>query len=84
MLAEIGLVGKGPGKYNLHLGGDYTGTRIPRMYKENISEDEIFADIDLLVGRWAKERDDDERFGDFLIRADVIKPVIDPARDFYD
>ena len=55
--------GKGPGKYNLHLGGDYT--RIPRMYKENISEDEIFADLDELVGRWAAERNPDERFGDF-------------------
>ncbi len=36
MLAEVGLVGKGPGRYNLHLGGNREGTRIPRMYKENI------------------------------------------------
>ena len=31
-------VGKAPGRYNLHLGGNRIGTRIPRMYKENITE----------------------------------------------
>ncbi len=40
MLSEVGLVGKGPGKYNLHLGGNREGTRIPRMYRENISENQ--------------------------------------------
>ena len=84
MLAEIGLVGKGPGKYNLHLGGNREGTRIPRMYRENISEDEIFAELDTLIGRWASERHDNEAFGDFVIRANIIKPVVDSARDFYD
>ena len=84
MLSEIGLVGKGPGKYNLHLGGDREGTRIPRMYRENIGEDEIFAEIDSLVGQWADERQPDEAFGDFVIRTGVVKPVVDSARDFYD
>lgn len=84
MLSEIGLVGKGPGKYNLHIGGDYKGTRIPKMYRENISEDEIFDELDSLIARWSSEREEDERFGDFVIRTEVIKPVIDSARDFYD
>ncbi|WP_018983710.1 assimilatory sulfite reductase (NADPH) hemoprotein subunit [Salinimonas chungwhensis] len=84
MLSEIGLVGKGPGKYNLHLGGDREGTRIPRMYRENIGEDEIFAEIDSLVGQWADERQPEEAFGDFVIRTGVVKPVVDSARDFYD
>ncbi len=38
MLAEIGLVGKGPGKYNMHLGGNLGGTRVPKLYKENLNE----------------------------------------------
>ncbi len=84
MLAEVGLVGKGPGKYNFHLGGNREGTRIPRMYKENISEQEIMAELDTLIGRWAKERNAGEAFGDFLIRAEVIKPVVDSAKDFHD
>ena len=84
MLAEVGLVGKAPGRYNLHLGGNRIGTRIPRMYKENITEPEILASLDELVGRWAKEREAGEGFGDFTVRAGIIRPVLDPARDLWD
>ena len=84
LLAELGLVGKAVGRYNLHLGGNREGTRIPRMYRENINEDEILSEIDLLVGRWAKERNAGEGFGDFTIRAGIVKPVLDPARDFWE
>ncbi|SLM64336.1 MULTISPECIES: assimilatory sulfite reductase (NADPH) hemoprotein subunit [Dickeya] len=84
MLAEIGLVGKAIGRYNLHLGGNREGTRIPRMYRENITEKEILAEIDNLVARWATERQQGEGFGDFTVRAGIIKPVLDPAIDFYD
>jgi sulfite reductase (NADPH) hemoprotein beta-component len=84
MLAEVGLVGKGPGKYNLHLGGDRNGTRIPRMYRENISEQEIMAELDTLIGRWAEQRHSQESFGDFVIRSGVVRPVVNSAKDFYD
>jgi sulfite reductase (NADPH) hemoprotein beta-component len=77
-------VGKAPGRYNLHIGGNRMGTRIPRMYRENINEGEILASIDELVARWATERQADEGFGDFVIRAGIIKAVLDPARDFWD
>ncbi|WP_158784052.1 assimilatory sulfite reductase (NADPH) hemoprotein subunit [Pantoea sp. BAV 3049] len=84
LLAEIGLVGKAPGRYNLHLGGNRIGTRIPRMYRENITEDEILSTLDELMGRWATEREAGEGFGDFTIRTGVVKPVLDPARDFWE
>ncbi|ASN84346.1 assimilatory sulfite reductase (NADPH) hemoprotein subunit [Pectobacterium versatile] len=84
MLAEIGLVGKAMGRYNVHLGGNREGTRIPRMYRENINETEILAEIDRLIGLWAQDRQPNEGFGDFVIRTNIIKPVLDPARDFYD
>lgn len=83
MLAEIGLVGKAPGRYNLHLGGNREGTRIPRMYQENITDRQILTEIDTLVARWAAERESGEGFGDFVIRAGIIAPVVDSARDFY-
>lgn len=83
MLAEIGLVGKAPGRYNLHIGGNRSGTRIPRLYRENITEDQILTEIDHLVARWANERHQDEAFGDFSLRSGIIAPVIDPARDFW-
>ena len=83
MLAEIGLVGKGPNKYNLHLGGNREGTRIPRMYKENILDTEIMAILDDLIGRWSKERNPDEGFGDFVVRVNIVAAVVNSAIDFY-
>lgn len=83
MLAEVGLVGKGPGKYNFHLGGNLAGTRIPKLYKENVAEDVILAELDQLIGRWATERLDNEGFGDFVIRTGVIAEVKVSKTDFY-
>lgn len=84
MLSEVGLVGKAPDRYNLHLGGNRTGTRIPRMYRENISSAAILSVLDELIGRWSQERADGEDFGDYLIRAGVVKPVLNSAVDFYE
>ncbi|MBK5964155.1 sulfite reductase subunit beta [Thiocystis minor] len=83
-LAEVGLVGKAPGRYNLLLGGDDRGTRLNRLYQENLSEAQILDSLDGLLGRYAVEREPDERFGDFVIRAGIVRPVIDPARDFHE
>ena len=33
-LAEIGLVGKGPGRYNLYLGAAFDGSRLSKLYAE--------------------------------------------------
>ena len=84
MLAEIGLVGKGPGKYNMYLGGNAGGTRIPKLYKEGIDEATILAEIDGLVARWSTERNAGEGFGDFAIRAGIVAEVIVSVRDFHD
>lgn len=84
LLAEIGLMGKALGRYNLYLGGDRQGTRLARMYRENINEEEILGTIDLLIARWATERMSGEGLGDFTIRVGIIRPVVDPARDFWD
>ncbi|WP_305369862.1 assimilatory sulfite reductase (NADPH) hemoprotein subunit [Photobacterium leiognathi] len=83
MLAEIGLVGKAPGRYNLHLGGNRNGTRVPKMYRENITVAQIMDEIDGLVSRWSTERQEGEDFGDFTIRAGIIEEVKVSKRDFY-
>ena len=89
MLAEVGLVGKGPGKYQMYLGGNIGGTRIPKLYKDNIDEQTVLAELDGLIGRWATERTTDEQgntesFGDFVIRAGIVEEVIISVRDFHD
>ncbi|MEI6897605.1 MAG: assimilatory sulfite reductase (NADPH) hemoprotein subunit [Psychromonas sp.] len=84
MLAEIGLVGKAPGRYNLYLGGNTNGTRLPKMYQENIDETTILTTLDDLIGRWSAEREQDECFGDFVIRAGIVAEVVIAAKDFHD
>ncbi|AJC47376.1 assimilatory sulfite reductase (NADPH) hemoprotein subunit [Xanthomonas sacchari] len=72
-LAEIALVGKAPGRYNLMLGGDHRGQRLNTLYRENIAEPEILAALEPLFARYANERHEDERFGDFLHRTGVVE-----------
>ena len=83
-LAEIGLVGKGPRTYNLLLGGDGSGTRLNKVYRDNIAEAEILDTLDGLFARYAAERTPRERFGDFVVRAGIIRRVENAASDFHD
>lgn len=83
MLAEAGLVGRGPGKYNLYLGGNTAGTRIPKLYLDNVAEAEILAALDTLIGRWSVERQAGECFGDFVIRVGVVAEVKVSKTDFH-
>lgn len=74
-IAEIGLVGKAPGRYNLYLGAGFAGQRLGRLYRDNANEEEIVAALDPLFERYAAERDAGERFGDFLIRSGIVAAV---------
>ncbi|HSJ96016.1 MAG TPA: assimilatory sulfite reductase (NADPH) hemoprotein subunit, partial [Myxococcota bacterium] len=62
-LAEIALVGKAPGRYNLHLGGDGLGQRLNVLYRENVDEATILSTLDKAFARFAAEREHEERFG---------------------
>ena len=66
--AEIGFIGTGPGRYNMHLCGDHEGTRLNCLYKENLDETAILRELDLLFWLYKKERITGERFGDFALR----------------
>ncbi|QQP95992.1 assimilatory sulfite reductase (NADPH) hemoprotein subunit [Lysobacter enzymogenes] len=71
-LGEIALVGKAPGRYNLMLGADHRGQRLNTLYRENITEAEIAAALDPLLGAYAGQREQDEGFGDYLVRSQVV------------
>lgn len=83
MLAEVGLVGRAPGKYNVYLGGNKVGTRIPKLFLDNVAEAEILAQLDQLIGRWSTERQAGEDFGDFVIRSGVVAEVKVSKTDFH-
>jgi sulfite reductase (NADPH) hemoprotein beta-component len=71
-LAEIGLIGRAPGRYTLRLGADAVGARLNVVYRDNIDENAIAVVLDELIGRYAAERQGEERFGDFLWRVNVL------------
>ncbi|SDN18743.1 sulfite reductase (NADPH) hemoprotein beta-component [Paenibacillus sp. yr247] len=75
MLAEIAFIGKAPGKYNMYLGGGHSGNRLNKLYKENIGEAEILESLQPIVTHYAKERQEGEHFGDFVIRVGYVKEV---------
>ncbi|MEP7252076.1 MAG: assimilatory sulfite reductase (NADPH) hemoprotein subunit [Ginsengibacter sp.] len=66
--AEIGFVGTGVGRYNLHLGGDYEGLRLNRVYRESLDEDAILSELDKWFAGFKEERNEGERFGDYTFR----------------
>ncbi len=73
-LAEIGLIGKAPGKYNLYLGAAYNGMRLNTLYKESITDAEIVPSVAPHLKAYAKEREEGEGFGDFCVRTGVVTP----------
>ncbi|MBT2569806.1 assimilatory sulfite reductase (NADPH) hemoprotein subunit [Planococcus sp. ISL-110] len=74
-LGEIGFIGKAPGKYNMYLGAGFAGDRLNKIYRENIGEEEILATLKPIFFQFAKERQENEHFGDFVIRAGYVAPV---------
>jgi sulfite reductase (NADPH) hemoprotein beta-component len=74
-IAEIGLTGRAPGKYNLYLGGGFHGQRLNKMYLENVGENAILAALDKTLGHYARDRKPGESFGDFVIRAGYVVEV---------
>lgn len=72
-LAEIGFVGRNLGLYNLYLGAAFDGSRLSKLYAQDVNEERILALLDPLLQSYAKERKTGERFGDFCIRAGHVK-----------
>jgi sulfite reductase (NADPH) hemoprotein beta-component len=71
-LAEIGLVGTGPGAYNLYLGGAFDGSRLSKLYRKQLGHDAIVAALTPLFAAYATGRRWGERFADFVIRTGVV------------
>ena len=81
-LAEIGLVGKGPGRYNLYLGAAFDGSRLNKLYAEDLGDEAIVAALDSVFAAYAAGRQKGERFGDFTIRAGFVAAAGN-GRDFH-
>jgi sulfite reductase (NADPH) hemoprotein beta-component len=81
-LAEIGLVGKGPGRYNVYLGAAFDGSRLSKLYAEDLDHAGIIAALDPVFAAYAADRHKGERIGDFTIRAGFVAATSN-GRDFH-
>ena len=81
-MAEIGLVGRTPGVYNLYLGASRTAMRMNKLYKRDVGEDAIVAALTPLFEAFAKDRQPNESFGDFVVRTGAVAETVD-GLDFH-
>ena len=82
-MAEIGFVGKAPGRYQLWIGGNESSTRINKIYKDVVKDAEIIPELKSLFERWRATRLGSERFGDWSARVvwpELATPAATPAQ----
>lgn len=72
--AELGFVGKAPGRYQVWVGGNESSTRLNRVYRETMKDTEMDAELRALFERWKSTRIGGERFGDWAAR--VVWPEL--------
>jgi sulfite reductase (NADPH) hemoprotein beta-component len=82
-VAEIGLVGKAPGRYTVFLGAGFAGERLGAPYLDNVNEAEILDAINPLFASFSSDRLEGEHFGDFLLRSGQVREI-SAGRDIHD
>jgi sulfite reductase (ferredoxin) len=67
--AEIGIVGRSLGLYNVYVGGSFEGTRLARIYKPSVRATELPGLLAETLEQWRRERAPGEAFGDWAAHA---------------
>ena len=78
-LAEIGLVGRNPGLYNLYIGAAFDASRLNTLYLKDVGHDAIVGALGPLFEAYARDRQAGERFGDFVVRTGVVAAMTNDA-----
>ncbi|MDB6078834.1 MAG: sulfite reductase [Akkermansiaceae bacterium] len=81
-ISEIGFVGRGPDRYNVYLGGGHAGQRLSKLYRQDVDAADIQPLLSPILERYAKEREQGEHFGDFVIRAGYVVATVQ-GKDFH-
>jgi sulfite reductase (NADPH) hemoprotein beta-component len=82
-LSEIGFVGRAPGLYNLYLGAAFDGSRLSKLYAQDVNREQILKLLEPIIKRYAKEREVGEHFGNFVVRAGIVKATT-AGNNFHD
>lgn len=71
-VAEVGIVGRTKSGYDIYLGGGSRGDRLATMFKEKVKLEELPDLLGPLFDRWGDEGEEDEAFGDFVVRVGLV------------
>jgi len=74
-MADIGLVGRTLGKYNIYLGGNMEGTRMNVLYRELVPSAEIHTVLRQVLTTYITDRHPGERVGDWATRVGMAALV---------
>ena len=79
--AEIGIVGASVGMYSIYLGGTPLGTRLAKLFAQNIKREQLAEKLRPLILRYRENRFENEGFGDFCHRLGIeaLKQVEEPV-----
>jgi sulfite reductase (NADPH) hemoprotein beta-component len=81
-ISEIGFVGRGPERYNVYLGGGHAGQRLSKLYRQDLLASEIKELLSPILKHYSKERNEGEKFGDFVIRKGYVEATVQ-GEDFH-
>jgi sulfite reductase (ferredoxin) len=70
-MGDIGFVGRSKDLYNIHIGGDWSNTRLNTLYAPSVRTEQILPTLRPLFALWHDERQSQETFGDFCHRIGV-------------
>jgi sulfite reductase (ferredoxin) len=67
--AEIGIIGRSLNLYNVYVGGSFAGTRLAKLYREDVRGHVLANVLAETLDQWKRERSPGEDFGDWAARA---------------
>ncbi len=70
-VADIGFVGQSLNKYSIFIGGDPSGTRLNKLYKELVPLEDLVDEVKPLLGQYSNDRNPGESFGDYYERVGI-------------
>ncbi len=77
--AEIGLVGRSLGLYNVYVGGSFEGTRLARLYRPDVRSADLVDVLADTLDQWRAGRIRGEAFGDWAARVLVPEEAVIPS-----
>jgi sulfite reductase beta subunit-like hemoprotein len=63
--AEIGIIGRSQGLYNIYVGGSFAGTRLAQLYRADVRADVLVDVLADALDQWRRGRDPGDDFGDW-------------------